>query len=323
MELESEETLDMEVSPVHGEDDEPSSKVAELVARCGQGDSDALKEFFETYSGDIYNFPVRVFHLDEDAASDFFLYAFERLKEGNRFRSFQGRSSFRTWFYTVLRNLVIDWMRTIREIQTVNFSRVDEHGNEFRMIENTPDPATSREPEFEQESVLIDALSGLSMELRLIFKLSYIYYLDLDNEEFMVLQEKSGKSPGEILTFLAELKNILSEKEMKNIDSEDKITALYTNIIELKNKRDRLQSSMSEKKLAETYESLSNEYEINRLERSIEKKYQQREKLLEKKEKGHFIVRTPYRYISELLGIPEGSISVQMMRALEKLRNLV
>ena len=41
-----------------------------LIAEVGKGDATALKTFFELYSEDIYNFPIRVFHLSEDDASD-------------------------------------------------------------------------------------------------------------------------------------------------------------------------------------------------------------------------------------------------------------
>ena len=287
-----------------------TGKILDLVKKCGDGDDQALNEFFEQFAEDIYNFPLKVFHLDEDAASDFFLYAYERLRDGGRFRSFQGRSSFRTWFYTVLRNLVIDWMRTIREVQTVQLKQTDDKGNEYRVIENSPDPRSLGEPDLTVVQKFTDRLSQLGMELRLVFKLSYIYYMDLDDEEIRGLSERSGRTPGELIRFLSDLKNILSEKEIKNLGSEDKITSLYLNILDLKTKKEKLKSTPG------GMEHL----EASRIERSIQKKYQQREKLLERKEKGHFVVRTPYKFISELLKIPEGSVSVQMMRALEKIR---
>lgn len=55
-------------------------KTLDLVSRCGDGEEDALRQFFEIYSEDIYNFPMKIFHLSEDDAGDFFIYAFERLK---------------------------------------------------------------------------------------------------------------------------------------------------------------------------------------------------------------------------------------------------
>ncbi|MDH5654333.1 MAG: sigma-70 family RNA polymerase sigma factor [Spirochaetia bacterium] len=314
MELKTE--LETEKNTSEQEDD---SKIIHLVNRCSEGDSEALKEFFSIYSTDMYNFPIKVFHLDEDAASDFFLYAYERLSNGKRFKSFQGRSAFRTWFYTVLRNLLIDWLRTVREIKTVNVTKIDDNGNEYKLIENTPDPRSILSGDDKQEfKQFISRLNQLSMEMRVIFKLSFIYYLDLSQEEIVYLAEKSMRPHTEVISFLTHLKNKLSEKEMKNIDYEDKITSLFLSIMELKSKKTKLLDG--KKKSTENVLLVSaDDIEIEKLDRAIEKKYQQREKLLEKMKKGHFISRTPYKYVAEILNIPEGSISVHMMRVTEKL----
>ncbi len=299
------------------QDESARKEILELVQKCGAGDREALQAFFDRYSEDIYNFPIKVFHLDEDAASDFYLYAFERLKEGGRFKSFQGRSSFRTWFYTVLRNLVIDWMRTIRELNTVPARRVDERGKEFATIENTPDPRLERDLEDTGElEDFFRRLQHLSLELRTVFKLTYIYYLDLSPEEMDYLAGKAGRSLAELTKFMAGLKHELADREIKNIGYEDKITSLYVSILDLKTKKEKILSGLE--KPGDL--SPEDEFEIEKIDRNIEKKYQQREKLLEKKEKGHFVVRTPYKYITRLMDIPEGSVSVHMMRALEKLR---
>ncbi len=294
------------------EEEAEKQRILELVDLCGKGDAAALKQFFEEFAEDIYNFPIKVFHLDQDAASDFFLYAFERLKDGGRFGSFQGRSSFRTWFYTVLRNLVIDWMRTIREVDTVQVSRSDERGHEHNLVENTPDPRSLDMGDQKIVQAFQKKMLDLPVELRSVFKLSYIYYLDLSPDELQYISERSGKDRSEILATLADLKHMLSEKEIKNLGAEDKITSLYLAILELKQKKEKLLAGSGGKKV--------DPEEIERVERSIEKKYQQREKLLVKKSRGHFIVRVPYRYIAELLDIPEGSVSVQMMRALDRVR---
>ncbi len=293
--------------------------VVRLVERCGQGDPEAIHEFFTQYAGDIYNFPLKVFHLDEDAASDFFLYAYERLREGNRFRSFQGRSSFRTWFYTVLRNLVIDWMRTIREIQTVSVSRTDSSGQEYGSIENTVDPRSQSELYDDGLTASFRrAIGSLSLELRVVFKLSFIYYLDLDSNELSFVAGKTGASLSETVMKLARLKDLLSEKELKNIDSEDKISSIYTSIVDLKSRKEKL---LIDEQRQRALRSL--DYELEQIEKALEKKYSQRNRLLEKKDKGHFIARTPYKYTAELLGMTEGSVSVQMMRATEKIKALM
>ncbi|MCB1308610.1 MAG: sigma-70 family RNA polymerase sigma factor [Leptospiraceae bacterium] len=297
-------------------------ELRELVRRCGHKDREALQDFFERFSRDIYNFPMKVFHLDEDAASDFYLYAFERLKDGGRFQSFEGRSSFRTWFYTVLRNLVIDWMRTVREIETIQVTRYDDSGNEYSLIENTADP---RSVVSEVDENIIQhfhqALSTMPLELRSVFKLSYIFYLELSRAELQYVAERSGRAPEDVLRSVARLRHQLSEKELKNISAEDKITSLYLSVIDLKNRRDRLITRIA---TTDSEASLSadgsRQAELEQVERSIRKKYNQREKLLYKKHRGHFVVRTPYRYVAELLGIPEGSVSVLMMRANDRIR---
>ncbi|MBX7057228.1 MAG: sigma-70 family RNA polymerase sigma factor [Leptospirales bacterium] len=292
---------------------EAAREVGELVAHCGQGDRAALRTFFDRFAEDIYNFPIKVFHLDQDAGSDFFLYAFERLKDGGRFRSFQGRSSFRTWFYTVLRNLVIDWMRTIREVDTVNVSRSDERGNEVRSIELAPDPRSLGDDEDPLPAELGERLGGLPIELRIVFKLSFIYYMELQDDELQYALSRSGLSQTDLLRQLADLRHELSERELKNLGAEDKITSLYLSIRDLKQKRDRLLSQ------ADT-ERGNDAGELERIERSIGKKYAQRDRLLLRKGRGRFIVRTPYKLIGQLLKLPEGSVSVQMMRTLERLR---
>lgn len=299
--------------PVVEDPSEYAREIQALIARCGKGERAALRTFFDRFSEDIYNFPIKVFHLDQDAGSDFFLYAFERLKDGGRFRSFQGRSSFRTWFYTVLRNLVIDWMRTIREVDTVAASRGGDRNGEGRSIEATPDPRSIESEEDPLPQELEQRLAGLPVELRTVFKLSFLYYMELDQAEIEYALERSPQSSAQFLQRLAELRHELSEKELKNLGAEDKITSLYLSIRDLKQKRERLIAQLDS-------DGIVDPVELERLERAIAKKYSQRDRLLSRKDRGRFIVRTPYKAIGQLLNLPEGSVSVQMMRALERLR---
>ena len=92
---------------------------------------------------------------------------------------------------------------------------------------------------------------------------------------------------------------------------------MYLSILDLKVKREKLLSVA-----ARPGGEPPDPADLARIDKSIEKKYQQREKLLVKKSRGHFIVRTPYKQIADLLQIPEGSVSVQMMRVLERIRSM-
>lgn len=283
-------------------------KTYALITKCGEGDPDALKRFFEDYAEDIYNFPIKVFHLGEDDASDFFLYAFERLKTGRRFKSFQGKSSFRTWFYSVLRNMVIDWQRTKRELKITNLGKKNEDGKEFGTIEDEPDERSEIQREAEEMSDQFQSvLDEVPIDKRVVFKLSYLYYLNFTDQELEYLQEKTGLSEEELRSKIMGIRETLSEKESDNLQLEDKITSLYLNILDLKEKLKNAQSD-GEAEISE------------RLQFSIDKKYEQRRKLIEKKRKGHFVARTPYKQVAQILGITEGNVSVTLLRIIEKMQ---
>ncbi|GBF51758.1 RNA polymerase sigma factor, sigma-70 family [Leptospira ryugenii] len=288
-----------------------NEEILEIVRLCGQGDAESLRIFFDIYSKDIYNFPIRVFHLSEDDASDFFIYAFERLKTGKRFTSFVGKSSFKTWFYSVLRNLLIDWQRTKRELKMQSINKVNKDGIEYSTIEDEPDLRQEKLNQAEEVSHAFQlALNEVKLENRIVFKLSFIYYLHLDTEELDFIAQKNAISTSEVKQQILALRSYLADREEENIKQEDKITSLYLNILDLKEqKKNKLgQNAKNEEKWKE------------RIEHSLHKKYEQRKKLIDKKHKGHFLVRTPYREISRILGISEGGVSVTLLRVMEKIQ---
>ncbi|EKR73136.1 RNA polymerase sigma factor [Leptospira noguchii] len=285
-------------------------KTLDLVSRCGDGEEDALRQFFEIYSEDIYNFPMKIFHLSEDDAGDFFIYAFERLKTGSRFGSFKGKSSFRTWFYSVLRNMLIDWQRTKRELKVTNLGKISKEGKEYATIEDEPDTRPEMQEEASEFSDRFNqALEEIGVDKRVIFKLSYIYYLNLNEDEVQYLLEKTGLSPEALKEKILHLRSELSNREEENIRMEDKITSLYLNILELKEKQ------QNTAKVAPILPM-----EVDKTSHALKKKYEQRKRLLEKKKKGHFLARTPYKEVAELIGISEGNVSVTLLRLIEKIQ---
>ncbi len=285
-----------------------------LVQSCATGNTESLKKFFEEFSEDIYNFPIRVFHLEEDDASEFFIYAYERLKSGKRFQTFVGKSGFKTWLYTVLRNMLIDWKRNKRELKIVSSVKVNADGVEYYSIENEPDLKSDLQKEAHfASSQFQSALSEIKIENRIIFKLAYIYYLNLNTEEIDYLLAKTGFSKDELQKQIISIRDSLSEKEIQVLESEDKIASIYMNILELKRQQEK------EKPLVFD-DNLPN---YDKVQISIDKKYEQRRKLIEKKNKGNFITRTPYRVIAQLLRIPEGGVSISLQRVLEKIQKKI
>jgi RNA polymerase sigma factor (sigma-70 family) len=286
-------------------------EIIELIQECAKGDANSLKKFFEIYSQDIYNFPIRVFHLDEDDASEFFIYAYERLKSGKRFQTFVAKSGFKTWLFTVLRNLLIDWKRNQKEIKIISSVKVNSDGEEYSTIESEPD-LKSEELNLAQNvsHIFNQVIADLKLENRVLFKLAYIYYLNLDPEEIKYICKKTGMHPGDLGEEIIKVRHELSDKEIHNMELEDKISAIYMSILRLK---DQLKKNKH-------YEFNDNLPSINKIQISIDKKYEQRRKLLEKKHKGNFITRTPYKTISQLLQIPENGISISLQRIIEKIQ---
>ncbi len=288
-----------------------NEEILKIVNKCGKGDEAALRKFFDIYSQDIYNFPIRVFHLSEDDASDFYIYAFERLKSGKRFNSFVGKSSFKTWFFSVLRNLLIDWQRTKRELKIQSLKKVNKDGIEYNTIEDEPD----RKPEALSRAEAVSEkfqsiLHDVKLENRVVFKLSFIYYLHLDPEEIEYIAKKNNQTIEDVRIEILGLREQLSDREEDNIKLEDKITSLYLNILDLK----------QQKKSRSAGESSEDIQITERLENSLAKKYEQRRKLINKKNKGLFLVRTPYREIARILGVSEGGVSVTLLRVMEKIQ---
>ncbi|MCX7999045.1 MAG: RNA polymerase sigma factor [Leptospiraceae bacterium] len=288
-----------------------NQKIYELVQKCAEGNEEALKTFFELYAQDIYNFPIRIFHLTEDDAGDFFLFAFERLRNGKRFHSFQGKSSFKTWLYTVLRNLLIDWKRNRREVKTISTRKVNSDGVEYSGIEDEADTLSIEVQKAQEFSEIFQKiLSEIKVENRVVFKMAFIYYLNLDEEEINHITQKTGISREELKQKILKIREMLSEKAMENIEYENKITSLYLQILELKETQKR-----------ESYHKFEDNLPYrDKIETAIQKKYEQRKRLLEKKNKGLFLTRTPFKIISETLQIPEGSISITIQRVVEKIK---
>ncbi|MCC5816630.1 MAG: RNA polymerase sigma factor [Leptospira sp.] len=284
----------------------------QLIFDCGNGDPAALKRFFEIYSVDIYNFPMKVFHLSEDDASDFYIYAFERLKSGKRLKNFEGKSRFRTWLFSVLRNLLIDWKRTQKDVELAPLTKTNQDGEDYGGIEEEADSLTEKKAiASEFSNVFHQGLQSLKLENRVLFKLTFIYYLQLEEDEILYIMDKSAMTLDELKEWIIQMREELSNKESDIQKMEDKITALYLNILELKKSKIQEDSGQDPK---------TNLPDCDRIGKSLDKKYEQRKKLLERKQKGHFLARTPFKDVAKVMGLTEGGVSVSIIRTIEKLQ---
>ncbi len=89
-----------------------------IVSKCQAGDSDAFAVLYDAYIDSIYRFIYyRTMHRQtaEDLVSQTFCKALENISSFNR-----GKGAFRSWLYSIARNLVIDHYRTRKHTEDID-----------------------------------------------------------------------------------------------------------------------------------------------------------------------------------------------------------
>src|SRR6185503_11418130 len=106
---------------------EPQAEERELIQRCLATEPAAVTEFQNRFGELIYAFPIRVYRVPRDEAGDFYVFAFDKGRIFRRVKTFEGRISLRNYLLGfVLDNLVLEWKRTEREIETVSMEAIRE-----------------------------------------------------------------------------------------------------------------------------------------------------------------------------------------------------
>jgi len=288
--------------------------IKELLKKYLEKDKDAINEFWSIYSLCIYNFPLKIFHSDEDTASDFFLYAFEKLKNGEKFASFDMNQNFDTWFYVVLRNLFFSMLRNKHDIETTRITITDKDGEEIASIEDFEDRTQKTFYQSIEEKEFLfylkDILKTLKIEFRIILKLELLYYFDFDNIEIKEISNSSGKT---ILDILQKISTVRKELEQKSCNINNK-EILISRVFSIKTDIERLLDKINKKK-----DRKDDKKELE-LKRKLEKRKKQFTELLKEKEKGAFIVKTPHKEIAEILSITVNTVNIRLHKAQKALK---
>ncbi|MDH5720452.1 MAG: sigma-70 family RNA polymerase sigma factor [Spirochaetia bacterium] len=302
-------------------------QVKNIIKQLKEGNSEKISEFFNLYSDDIYNFPIRFYQFNEDEAGDFYVYAFEHLENGKRLKFYSEKSKFSTWFYSVLRNLTIDFLRAKKEkVKTVSTARLDDNGHLQEFIDSIPDKRLSNEEPIKEKlfyKKFKEKLNNLEISKRVLLKLAYIYYMDLTVEEIKWLQDNHGANTENILTKLIELKEIAHEKSKEVVFVENKLTENFQKIQKLQEKLDSFfkenpSIKPDAKNWSADYENKDIPPEIIEQIHSLMKKKKKQISLLEQQEKSLSSTRLPYKNLSEILNTSQGVLSVQLHRIIEK-----
>ncbi|MFZ5628422.1 MAG: RNA polymerase sigma factor [Spirochaetota bacterium] len=304
---------------------ERDERISQLLPEIKKQNPDALAAFFEDFSDDIYNFPMRMFRFNEDEASEFYLYAFEHLRDGRKIASFQGKAKFTTWFYAVLRNLTIDFLRSQKDkMRFTTYLKADASGKMVDAIESVSDPRDQNmfeEALFEQFNA---SLVSLALPQRVLFKLAYAWYFELDSTEIDYLCELHKVSAAEILPRLQELKKVAHEKSVEVRELEEKLTANFQGISVLETRienffRENPDIEKRRESWSESFFSTAVPPQVIDMIQSLMKKKKKQQSLLLHQKKSLLSIRVPYKDLGDLLQSTQGVLSVQLIRIVEKL----
>ncbi len=98
-----------------------------LVSAFARGDEAAFAELLRRHQTPVYNFVLRMAR-DRDAASELTQEAFLRVVQ--KAGTFDGRSKFTTWLYTIARNLCVDHARRMRHRRHASLDAPTRAGDE-------------------------------------------------------------------------------------------------------------------------------------------------------------------------------------------------
>ena len=157
----------------------------ELIGRCLAGDAQAATQFQETYGEIIYGFPIRVYRTPPEDAGDFYVFAFDRGRIFRRLRTFEGRAPLRAYLLGfVLDDLVLEWKRGQREIETVPIDTLGELPDTDDAMQYSV-AGSAHTPE---SHPFTRVLAGFEPSKSVVMKLLYVEDCDLEAAELRYLE---------------------------------------------------------------------------------------------------------------------------------------
>jgi DNA-directed RNA polymerase specialized sigma24 family protein len=244
-----------------------------------------------------------------EEAGDFYVFAFDQGRIFRRVRSFEGRAPFRAYLLGfVLDDLVLEWRRGIRTIETVSIETLGELPGRSESPENVIDDGNERAVD---RSVLSEVLAALEPSKSVVMKLLYVEDYELKAAELRYLAEVSGRPIPDVLSRVDHLRATVREREAGLKRMEDSLDAVQAWIQLYERRLQRIRDDLSSVPPTSTAAARLNE-EHTELERKIGRRRQQRTKLLAQAQRRK--VTAPYKDIAELLNTSVGNVGSQIAR---------
>lgn len=278
-----------------------------LVAQCVAGDDGAIRRFQEAYGELVYGFPIRAYRVPADEAGDFYVFAFDSGRIFRRMRTFEGRTSLRAYLLgCVLDNLVLEWKRGLRAIDSVSLETIQEVGGA---------PEDNASPE---SGILAQLIDPLDPEKALLVKLLYVEDFDLQPADIRLLARLSRRPVRDVLAGIERLRLIVREREARLKETEDALDSVQ-GWIRLYDRRLReLRESIETRRYQDGDERLAAlQREHAELERKHAWRKRQRAALLARAHRRK--VTAPYRDIADLLNTSVGTLGSRIKRLREEL----
>lgn len=285
----------------------------ELIQRCLAAESDAIALFQEKYGELIYGFPVRVYRVPHDMAGDFYVFAFDKGRIFRRVQTFEGRIALRSYLLGfVLDNLVLEWKRTEREIETVPIEAIRELPDERPPLDDMDDPAQN------SRTILADVLADMPPAKAVVLKLLHIEDCDLSPDDIRYIRKVSGRRVPEILVEIERMRSTVRERESGLKRVEDQLEGVHAWVQLYERRLRRIATDLASlPPAATTAQSLREEQ--SELERKLKWRQRQRANLMERAQRRK--VTTPYKDIAALLGTTVGNIASQILRVRKEVAN--
>ncbi|MBE6947830.1 MAG: RNA polymerase sigma factor [Ruminococcaceae bacterium] len=154
---------------------------ASSYRRFLEGDDDGIVQIIRDYKDGLMlylNSFVQNIHIAEDLTEDTFVKLIARRPR------FSGKSTFKTWLYSIGRNVALDYLRKNSKLPTVSTEET------VALLSDEADIA-GKYLQTERKLQVHEAMKGLNKEYRQVLDL--IYFEELQNEQVAFIMGKSKK----------------------------------------------------------------------------------------------------------------------------------